>query len=199
MIYQSFIDRGTSPQGVSHSVERVLELRVLGEDARVIGILLIVIIRVRAGVGGGGIVIIAGAKVNAKSDADGYNGGYSETRREELGTVQNGLVERFGTVSDYIIQRSTFNVRVPRRLQQASDKPSRTHGTHRTQDTQGDTQGDTGRLTRIRVHFRFRGLLGASGSGSGSGSVEPMSRPPGACKPGVLENALAEEFNAALF
>ena len=66
------IDRGTSPQGISHSVERVLEFRVLGEVARILWWLLIVI----------------NAKVNAKSDSDGYNGGYYETRGDELGTVR---------------------------------------------------------------------------------------------------------------
>ena len=39
MIINLLIDRATSPQGVSYSVERVLEFRVLGEGARVIGIL----------------------------------------------------------------------------------------------------------------------------------------------------------------
>ena len=93
MIYEFIIDRGTSRQGVCDSVKGVLEFRVLGEDTRVIGTLLyriisrgfIVIIRVRVGVG----TITASAKVNAKSDSD--NGSNSETRRDELGAVRNGV------------------------------------------------------------------------------------------------------------
>ena len=68
-----FIDRGASRHGVINSIECVLEFWVLGEEARVIGILLysgfIATIQVRVGVA-------AGAKVNAKSDGGGYNGGY---------------------------------------------------------------------------------------------------------------------------
>ena len=102
MNYELLIDRGSSPQSVSDSVEAVLEFRVLGEGARVIGILLyravsrrfivIIRVRVRVRVGGGKIVIItAGAEVNTKSDGDGYNGSYSETRQDELGLVWDSV------------------------------------------------------------------------------------------------------------
>ena len=57
-----------------------------------------------------------------------------------------------------------------------------TRDTHKPEDIE--------RLTRIL--FRFCGLFGASGSGE-------VEQRPVTCKPGVLEDALAEEVNSAPF
>ena len=87
------------------------------------------------------VIITASAKVNAKSDGDGYYGGYSETRRDELGTVRISV----RSLCTYTIQ----TCKAP------PDWTSQPGHTRHTRDTQ--------RLTRIRFHFRD--LFGASGSG----------------------------------
>ena len=113
-----FIDRGTSRQGIRDSIERVLEFRVLDEGARVI-----------RDIG----IITPGAKANAKSDGDGYNGNYSETRRDKLGTVRNGVEWRQITIH---LNYSTFN------------NPD-------NQTAKAPPKYMTCRLTRIRFRFRF--------------------------------------------
>ena len=142
---------GSSPQGVSHSVERVLEFRIFGEGARVVGILLY---RTFSRVA---IIITASAKVNAKSDGDGYYGGYSEARRDELGTVR--IIVRL------LCTDTIRTCKAPPDLW--TSQPGHTRQTR-----------DTQRLTRIRFHFR--GLFG------GSGSHEVQLGPACPSQPGVL-------------
>ena len=99
-----FVDRSgiaeVSPGSVSNSVERVLEVRVFGEVAGVIGILQhrsvsrgwCIVVAVAVAVRGGGIdIVFLRAEVNAKPDGQSYNGEYSDTCRDELGIVSGPL------------------------------------------------------------------------------------------------------------
>jgi len=83
-------DRGTS-QGVSHSVERALRFRVLGEVAGVSRgwCIIVFVVRVR---------VAAHAKVNTK--ADGHcNNDDRETRRDKLGMMWNRVRSLYYSMS----------------------------------------------------------------------------------------------------
>ena len=144
------IARGRGPRlsCKSPSVERVLEFRVFGEGARVVGILLY------RPVGRVIVIITTGAKVNAKNDGGSLYSSYSETRRNELGTV-----------------RVSVRLACTYTIQTCKTPPdfwtSQLGHTSQTRESQ--------RLTRIRFHFR--GLFGASESDEvelGPACLSPM-------------------------